>query len=232
MGARLVKFEFCPKENEQIEATVKVPEENRSVIHGTVINCKNIPIKDAVVKLFEKIKTSCGSKLIPITHTFTDNCGEFLFGPLHPNKEYALKVWYHDVNIRKIKFNSENCDDQNDYDDYNSYDYCDKISDDSYTNCGNNIEEDHCSQDYLLEDTHCDHHEVDDCCNSNYEEENICYHHEADTNCDDYEHHGNHNDCEDNVECDHHHDDDDDDDKENCYFPVKKSDSCHTSDDD
>lgn len=109
MGARLVKFEFCPKENEQIEALVKVPDEPRSVIHGVVVDFKNKVIKDAVVKLFEVLPGNpCRMK--PLTHTFTDDCGQFLFGPLQPNKKYAVKVWYSDVKIRELII-APDCDD-------------------------------------------------------------------------------------------------------------------------
>lgn len=120
MGARLVKFEFCPNENEQIEALVKVPHEPRSVIHGVVVDCRNKPIKDAVVKLLEVLPGNpCRMK--PLTHAFTDECGQFLFGPLQPNKKYAIKVWYSDVKIRELVI-SPDCNDpcDNPCDDYNN----------------------------------------------------------------------------------------------------------------
>ena len=102
MGARLVKFNICPAENEQIEVVVKVPEEKRSVIHGIVKDWNGNVVKDAVVKLFETIGNSKNCSLIPITHTFTDECGQFIFGPLCPKKDYTIKVWFHDVNIREL----------------------------------------------------------------------------------------------------------------------------------
>ena len=82
MGSKLVSFRFKPRENEQIEALVRIPEEPRSVIHGIVRNHKNKIVKDAVVKLLKMPNPNCPCDLIPITHTFTDECGQFLFGPL------------------------------------------------------------------------------------------------------------------------------------------------------
>lgn len=117
MGARLVKFDFFPKENEQIEAIIKVPEEKRSVIHGVVKDCKNKIVKDAVVKLFEVINPGPNCTLKPITHTFTDECGQFLFGPICPNKKYAIKVWFNDVKIRELVITpdcDEPCDEDHD----------------------------------------------------------------------------------------------------------------------
>lgn len=103
MGARLVKFDFSPEVNEQIEAVVKVPEEKRSVIHGVVKNWMGDIVRDAVVKLFEVTGNPRNYSLTPITHTFTDEHGEFLFGPLCPKKKYIIKVWYNDVNIREVE---------------------------------------------------------------------------------------------------------------------------------
>jgi hypothetical protein len=102
MGSRLVKFSFTPGENEQIEAVVKVPEERRSIIHGTVKDHKNRNVKDAVVKLFEVSGPNEECRLKPITHTFTDDCGQFLFGPLIACKQYVIKVWINNIKIREL----------------------------------------------------------------------------------------------------------------------------------
>lgn len=111
MGARLVKFKFTPEENEQIEAVIKVPEENRSAIHGVVLDCRNKPVKNAVVKLLIIKDPSKPNTICPITHTFTDEFGQFLFGPLCPNKCYIVKVWFNDVKVREIVIKQETCND-------------------------------------------------------------------------------------------------------------------------
>ena len=112
MGNRLVKFEFCPDENEQIEATVIVPKETRSVIHGIVKNYKNKTVKDAVVKLYEVIDFTDRENYTvkPITHTFTDEFGQFLFGPLCAKKHYIIKVWINDIKVREIVISADKCD--------------------------------------------------------------------------------------------------------------------------
>lgn len=107
MGARLTKFEFCPKPNEEIEAIITIKKERRAAIHGIVLDWKNKPVKDAVVKLFEKEKKDCGCALKPITHTFTDECGQFLFGPLDHKKCYVIKAWFSDpVCSREVVVNA------------------------------------------------------------------------------------------------------------------------------
>lgn len=107
MGYRSSDFKINPKCKEQIEAVVRCPEDNRSVVNGTVIDCSGRPVKDAVVKLFI-IKDPCDPlSLCPVTHTFTDEYGQFLFGPLCPGKTYLVKVWYDNVRIRPIVLNTK-----------------------------------------------------------------------------------------------------------------------------
>lgn len=109
MGSRLVKFSFTPGENEQIEAVIKVPEERRSVIHGIVKDHKNRIVKDAVVKLFEVLNSHDENSFKPVTHTFTDECGQFLFGPLIACKHYVIKVWINNVKIRELIIHPDDC---------------------------------------------------------------------------------------------------------------------------
>lgn len=91
MGAKISKIAFVSGKNEQIETCVILRKEARSVIHGTVLDGKRCPVKDAVVKLYElPNREDCG-KLIPITHTFTDEYGDFFFGPLAPCKTYVIR---------------------------------------------------------------------------------------------------------------------------------------------
>lgn len=109
MGYKLVKFNVIPEENEQIDAVIRVPKEPRSVIHGVVLDEHNKPMKDAVVKLLKECKG--GSKrLEPLSHTFTDENGQFLFGPLCPHVKYIIKVWINDVKTREIVITPDECD--------------------------------------------------------------------------------------------------------------------------
>jgi hypothetical protein len=109
LGSKLTKIEFCPGKNEQLETTIILQKENRSVIHGVVLDENKCPVKDAVIKLFELPNKEKCCELIPITHTFTDECGQFLFGPLPPCKHFVIKVWHNGVNIRKISGKNFEC---------------------------------------------------------------------------------------------------------------------------
>ena len=86
----------------QFDIDINLPEDTRDVIYGTIKNAFNEPIKDAVVKLIEIDFGKEGRKnRVPVSHTFTDKYGEFVFGPLCPGKEYAIQIWVNDT--KKIK---------------------------------------------------------------------------------------------------------------------------------
>ena len=82
----------------QFDLNITLPEDTRDVIYGTIKNVFKEPIKDAVVKLIEiDFEKEGKKKRIPVSHTFTDKNGEFVFGPLCPGKQYAIDIWVNDV---------------------------------------------------------------------------------------------------------------------------------------
>ena len=86
----------------QFDLDITLPEDNRSVIYGIVKNCYQEPVCDAVVKLVEVV-CECGKEeRRPVSHTFTDKNGEFVFGPLCPDRKYEIQIWYNAVNQVKI----------------------------------------------------------------------------------------------------------------------------------
>lgn len=86
----------------QFDLEIRLPEDNRNVIYGIVKDCYDDPVRDAVVKLVEVI-CDCGKeKRRPVSHTFTDKEGEFVFGPLCANKVYAIQIWVDNVRHCKI----------------------------------------------------------------------------------------------------------------------------------
>jgi protocatechuate 3,4-dioxygenase beta subunit len=93
-----MRFAFTPGKNERVEAVVTVPEEKRSIVHGTVYDADGKKIKDAVVRLFlyEENKTTAAGD------TFTDADGEFTFGPLLSDKNYMVKVYVNGVTLREL----------------------------------------------------------------------------------------------------------------------------------
>lgn len=95
MGWKLKRYELSGKRklkpNEERDIVICLEEENRAVIHGVVKFPGGCPVKNAVVKIFEK-EDKC--KLKPITFAFTDDCGQFLFG-VDSCKDYVIKVFFY-----------------------------------------------------------------------------------------------------------------------------------------
>lgn len=106
MGWKLRKMEFKLDKNEEKDVVIKLVPENRAAIHGVVKFPNGKPVKDAVVKLFKK-NSANPCDLIPVTFTFTDECGQFLFG-VDSCVEYVVKVFFFEPEGCHPK---HNCDD-------------------------------------------------------------------------------------------------------------------------
>ena len=98
----IIKVDGFIEKGKQFDLDINLPEDNRNVIYGIIRDCYKEPIKDAVVKLIEVIY-ECGKKeKRPVSHTFTDKDGEFVFGPLCPDKCYEIQVWVNKVKHYKV----------------------------------------------------------------------------------------------------------------------------------
>lgn len=86
----------------QFDVEIMLPEDNRHVIYGVIKDCYKEPIANAVVKLIEVEKDCEKEERKPVAHTFTDKDGEFVFGPLCPNKFYEILVWVNQVKHVKV----------------------------------------------------------------------------------------------------------------------------------
>ena len=98
----IVEVDGFIEAGKQFDIEINLPEDNRNVIFGVIKDCYHEPAKDAVVKLIE-IDYEKGEEIRkPVSHTFTDEYGEFVFGPLCPDKKYAIDVWVNKVRTFKI----------------------------------------------------------------------------------------------------------------------------------
>ncbi len=109
MGWKLEKIELCGSEqlkpNEERDLCIVLREEKRAAIHGVVKFPSGKPVKGALVKLFKKNdpKDCCENcDLTPITFTFTDECGQFLFG-VESEVDYIIKVFFYKPEKQPIK---------------------------------------------------------------------------------------------------------------------------------
>ena len=98
----IVKVDGFIEKGKQFDVEILLPEDNRNVIYGVIKDCYNEPVEDAVVKLIE-VKHEYGKKeRAPVSHTFTNKAGEFVFGPLCPDKIYEILFWADRVKHIKI----------------------------------------------------------------------------------------------------------------------------------
>ena len=95
MGFKLKKIEIGKLAgNEEKDLCIELLPETRAAIHGIVKFADDSPVHGAVVKLFKKTSACDSCELIPITFSFTDECGQFLFG-VESCVDYVIKVFYY-----------------------------------------------------------------------------------------------------------------------------------------
>ena len=94
----IVDIDGSIEHGKQFDLELKLPDDNRNVVYGLVKDNYGLPVCDAVVKLVEV----CDDDRKPVSHTFTDKEGEFVFGPLCPHKSYAIEIWANKVEHIKI----------------------------------------------------------------------------------------------------------------------------------
>ena len=86
----------------QFDLDITLPEDNRNVVYGIVKDCYQEPVCEAVVKLVEVVCEHGKEERRPVSHTFTDKNGEFVFGPLCANRFYEIEIWIDRVKHCKI----------------------------------------------------------------------------------------------------------------------------------
>jgi len=94
------KFYFKPGQSEQIETTVRMQKDSRCVIHGYIKDSSGEPFADAAVVLFEAQER--GDPRL-VSQMFTDEFGQFLFGPLDAGQLYLVKVFKNTMRVRELE---------------------------------------------------------------------------------------------------------------------------------
>ncbi|MDV3426185.1 MAG: hypothetical protein LIR50_03205 [Bacillota bacterium] len=100
-----VLFQINEETNKDYQRKFIIEEDNRDIIDGIILDNNNNAVADAVVKLY--IMNKEANTLEPISYTFTDEYGEFAFGPVNTANNYLIKVWYYIKEDNPIKINLE-----------------------------------------------------------------------------------------------------------------------------
>lgn len=98
----IIDFNGVITNGKQFDIEVKIPEDSRNVVFGIVKDSCGEPISNAVVKLIEVEKKLGKYERKPVSHTFTNEDGEFVFGPLCPDRHYSIDLWVNKVKHVKI----------------------------------------------------------------------------------------------------------------------------------
>lgn len=99
---QVVKVDGFIEKGKQFDLDITLPADNRNVIYGIIRDCYKDPVEDAVVKLIEICREPGHDTRKPVSHTFTDKNGEFVFGPLCPDIDYELEIWVNEVKHVKL----------------------------------------------------------------------------------------------------------------------------------
>ncbi|MDR1064894.1 MAG: carboxypeptidase-like regulatory domain-containing protein [Oscillospiraceae bacterium] len=91
------KFYFKPGEGSHIETKVTLRAEAQPAICGTVTSDGGSPSPDALVLLLR-----AGDRSF-IDRQFTDEDGQFLFGPLEPGELYLVKIHKAGTTVRELE---------------------------------------------------------------------------------------------------------------------------------
>lgn len=94
----VAKFYFKPAEGEHIETTVKIEQEKAAAICGTVKDRGGTAVEGVLVLLFKS-----GQEKRLIDRQFTDDEGQFSFGPIEGNVLYLIKAYKNSVKIRELE---------------------------------------------------------------------------------------------------------------------------------
>ncbi len=98
----ILKIDGVGASGKQYDFDITIPNDDRSVIYGIVKDSYEDPVEDAVVKLIEVEYHHDKEKRKPVSHSFTDKNGQFVFGPLCDNKTYEIEIWVNRVQHCKV----------------------------------------------------------------------------------------------------------------------------------
>ena len=97
-----IKIDGFIEKGTEYDLEVTLPEDNRDLIYGVIKDCHGDPVENAAIKLIEVSLDLGEEELKPVSHTFSDKQGKFVFGPLCPDRKYSLQIWVDKVKHVKI----------------------------------------------------------------------------------------------------------------------------------
>lgn len=82
-------FDLPDADGRVISGVFHIEQESRGALCGLVLDGGEKPVCGVTAVLFERDGDICR----PVAHTFTDEAGRFLFGPLKTGAHYTVRLW-------------------------------------------------------------------------------------------------------------------------------------------
>ena len=100
-----IAFEFKCNLDEDIELIIHLPKINKTIIDGFVKDKNNKIIRGAFIKLYTVSKKDNSCSSCPLSATYSDRHGYFLFSPINIGKNYLIEIWFNKKKINEIFIN-------------------------------------------------------------------------------------------------------------------------------
>jgi hypothetical protein len=92
-----LKFYVKPAPGERVESTLTLPPSQAASIYGVVQTADGTPARGCVVLLYDEHEPA------PLAQAFTNEEGQFCFGPLVGDRLYIINIYYDDAQIRTLE---------------------------------------------------------------------------------------------------------------------------------
>ena len=99
-------FYVKPSENELIETVVHIKPDPRPALLGSVVGAEGRPVASALVAVYQSGGGSAPDT--PVGSLYTDEFGQFAFGPLEPGKLYIVRVYKNGDRRRTLELAEKN----------------------------------------------------------------------------------------------------------------------------
>lgn len=98
-------FYIKPSAGEIIETLLQLEPDKHSILCCTVKGKDGKPVSGALALLLSG--TQNHEQLTLLQQSFTDDSGQFVFGPLEPDTLYQIKVFKNSIKLRELEISTE-----------------------------------------------------------------------------------------------------------------------------
>lgn len=99
---------YCkPAPGERIDTQLQLAPDDKSAIHGAVLDLERAPLSGALVLLFQVQSDTEPRGRHLIAQCVTDSEGHFAFGGLWGDRLYQVKIFLQNTNVRTLVLSGE-----------------------------------------------------------------------------------------------------------------------------